>query len=730
MNRNNRRVPLEKRKRTETSCDKCKSRKQKCDRLLGQDQCRYCEIHNIKCTTTQPRKMRIYESVEGVGSRLALLESLVKGLLPEADLSSNTEMLQLGKSLGIPLPVVEEVHRADPDKIVPKVEDENTLPLLPDQQGQVQYIGPSSSFQFHLTLRRLMGNYSSFEFAMFGRNAADPYDAAQAVPALLDKDEVKSIQEPSHPSPGDCASPSESVKEIDGPVLDALIDSYFDVIHSDFPVLHEASFRESYEIWVASSDTPDPAWFCGLLCVLILARRIAPFDIPEAAEKQWWRHAQKLLPTVFFTSNMFAVQALMLTALHLHNTSHRDACWNLTGTAVRIGFAIGLHRDDVKHSQSPLVRELRKQLWWTLYAFEQMQVSSYDRPSAIMNTSSTVAYPNERIVGVAGHCPQDLLKWSQRLALLLGSACKALDPTGHASDDDSYSRPLSPTAGILRDLNRWKESLPPHLSLGIADSLAPSSQRPLLLLHAQYYYTIVLVSRSALLRRATLLGKNPNEILPRPMVTVSETCIDAGRGLGRILHKLETINKFNSRTWFDSFYTVTSALVLVLDVFCNVKQNSPVNAKPSEVLLRDLSIMMQKHLKSPRMPGSLQNWGKIVVDVNALTEQFRAFSVQGQQVNGLPASEPISTPTYHLPTEELPPVPDLAPDPRLEVFPSRGQGLTMSAAVSPEDSHLARENANQFWSQLSFMHDPNGQMQDWGWDDIGALLRGDVFSQQ
>jgi hypothetical protein len=726
MNRNNRRVPLEKRKRTETSCDKCKSRKQKCDRLLGQEQCRYCEIHNIQCTTTQPRKMRIYESVEGVGSRLALLESLVKGLLPEADLSSNTEMLQLGRSLGIPLPVVEEVHRKDVNKTVTKQEDENTLPLLPDQQGQVQYIGPASSFQFHLTLRRLMGNYSSFEFAMFGRNAADPYDVS-AVPTLFEKGDAKALQDPRNLSPDECSSPSEAVKEIDGPVLDALIDAYFDTIHSDFPVLHEASFRESYEIWVASTAPPDPAWFCVLLCVLILARRIAPFEIPEAAEKQWWRHSQKLLPTVFFTSNMFAVQALMLAALHLHNTEHRDACWNLTGTAVRIGFAIGLHRDDVKHAQSPLGRELRKQLWWTLYAFEQMQVSSYDRPSAILSTISSVGYPNERIVGVAGHCPQDLLKWSQRLALLLGSACRALDPTGNSSDDDSYSRPLSPAAGILRDLNRWKEALPAHLRLNIADSLAPQSQRPLLLLHAQYYYTIVLVSRSALLRRATLLGKNPNETLPPPMVTVSETCIIEARELGRILHKLETIGKFNSRTWWDCFYTVASALVLVLDIFCSSKQNSLVSSQPSQTLLRELSTLMKKHLKSPMMPGSLRMWGKIVVDVSSLAEQFKVFPHHEQQVNEPTLSSSFSS---HLQADDLPPVPDLGPDPGMEAFPAPGQEITLSAAVSPEDSHLARENANQFWAQLSFMHDPNKQMQDWGWDDIGALLRGDVFAQQ
>lgn len=36
-NANSRRVPPEKRKRTETSCDKCKSRKQKCDRAFGQE---------------------------------------------------------------------------------------------------------------------------------------------------------------------------------------------------------------------------------------------------------------------------------------------------------------------------------------------------------------------------------------------------------------------------------------------------------------------------------------------------------------------------------------------------------------------------------------------------------------------------------------------------------------------------------------------------------------------
>ncbi|EHK99347.1 hypothetical protein M7I_4813 [Glarea lozoyensis 74030] len=61
-------------------------------------------------------------------------------------------------------------------------------------------------------------------------------------------------------------------------------------------------------------------------------------------------------------------------------------------------------------------------------------------------------FPNERIVGVAGHCPQDFMKWSQRLVVLLGSACRALNPTGSGSTsaEDAYSGPLSPAAGVLR----------------------------------------------------------------------------------------------------------------------------------------------------------------------------------------------------------------------------------------------------------------------------------------
>jgi hypothetical protein len=607
-------------------------------------------------------------------------------------------MQALAKSLGIPLPAMDESF-GESEKAA-KQEDEYALPLLPDQQSQVQYVGPASSFSFHLKLRKLIGNYSSLEFSMFGRNAAEEENAAEILSSFKGEGKEPRERTLSGISSDYGGSPSDAVREIDGPVLDTLIDAYFETIHPDFSILHESSFREGYESWLASTSSADPAWLCVLLCVLILARRVAPISIPAEAERKWWGHVQSLLPTVFFTSNVDAIQALMLTALHLHSTSHRDACWNLTGTAVRISYAIGLHRDDIKHTQTqtPLGRELRKQLWWTLYAFEQMQVSSYDRPSAMAHLVSSVGCPNERIVG--GHLPQDFMKWSQKIVILLGSACKALNPVGTKSTamEDAYNRPLSPAAGVLRDLIKWKEALPSHLRLEVTDSLAPSSQRQLLLLHAQFHYIVVLISRSALLRRATVLSQNDTETLPEVLITVSETCLESGRSLGRIMRKLESIDKFNSLTWWDMFYTVTSALVLGLDIICRVKQTGSPSSSDS---LRELAALAQRQRQNPRIPGSMDKWATVVIDVNSVVNQYASTPNSG------------NTPTQ-LPFPNLE-APGQAPSVRKhEISSEDAYTYTTNTRTDWQNSEFIRDDASQFWTQFSMMDETNNDgFQDW-----------------
>ncbi|KAL3463709.1 fungal-specific transcription factor domain-containing protein [Aspergillus heterothallicus] len=638
------------------SCDKCKSRKQKCDRALGRSQCRYCEINGIVCSTTQPRKQHSYVNDEDLRSRLDLLESLVKGLIPEADLSSNDELQHLGKSLGIPLPGnghTPRVEGSEKGNDGASVDQESAASLLPDQQGHVQYIGPSSSFAFHNKLRMLMGSYTSREFAMFGHNAADVTAGSVSGPKpQIQPFSMRQSRVYQPPSPMDYRSILRAMGDEDGSVLNTLVDTYFDIIHPDFPVLHEASFREDYELWAsASSTTRNTVWLCTLFCVLILSRRVTPLPISEPTEHLFWAHVQTLLPTVLFTTNIHTVQSLLLAALHLHNNNHRDACWNLTGAALHVAIAMGLHRDDIKHAQTPFQRELRKQLWWTLVAFEKMQVSSYDRPSGISDTVCSASYPNERLVGCAGHYPQGYLKHWQQLVALLGSACKAISTVKGAEDYYSYGRPLSPVSAIIRDLARWKKGLPSHLRLEAVESLPLASKRPVLLLHAKCAYVTILVSKSALLHQASMVvsaaaaapsGRGNNASLALALRTVAETCIEAGQTLGRVMVKLNSMGKLNPFTWWDTFYAMNAALVLTLDILYRVRDPTPLTstgtnpgtAEDSLALLHELKDSVSKHLQNPLVPGSMRAWGVIVVDLGTLSAQWTQPVVNSETHEG------------------------------------------------------------------------------------------------
>jgi hypothetical protein len=710
-------VPLDKRKRTETSCDKCKSRKQKCRKEPGQDACRYCIVHNIECLTTQPRKKRLYGSVEGLGNRLALLESLVKGLLPEADVSNMDEMRELGRSLGIPLPDAAAVDHGE-QKSSSDREGEDSLSLLPDQQGQVQYIGPASSFSFHVKLRTLVGSDPLRQFVLFGRNAADPE------PIDGDSD-PHSLSTPSAASNADHTSPA--ARRTSGPdaapSLESLIAAFFDHINPDFPVLHEALFREAYEAWLASPGSADPAWLCGFLCVLLLARRVARLTFPDDQERLWWRRVQSLLPVVIFTSSVMAVQAMMLAAMHLHNTNHRDACWNLTGTAVRVAFAIGLHQDKVSTMQTPLARELRKRLWWTLYAFEQMQVSSYDRPSAIEHPGSKISCPNERIIGMASYCPPDYCKWFNRLVVHLASACRAPKTIRAKSSEESYVGPLSPAAAVLRDMARWQDTIPQHLKMEALGTSPPAFQRPLLLLHGMYHYTVIVLCRAALLARASTLSKEGRDSPNAALTAMADSCSESGRALGQIMLRLESIGRFDAITWWDIWYTLASSSVLVLDLVCS-NNLADSNMSESRVLLSQLADLAQRHLRNPHMPGTIQKFASIVPELHSMADSLSKSPSPTLQRNSSEAPNDELAPARPASQQQQ----ELAPYPYHQS--STNSGAYMFADNVPGRFYPEQDPANTAYpsarynrnAQLDFMDFTISNINDWNWGDLGNLI--------
>ncbi|KAH9860720.1 hypothetical protein J1614_012052 [Plenodomus biglobosus] len=714
-----RRVPLDKRKRTETSCDKCKSRKQKCRKEPGQEACKYCLVHHIQCETTQPRKKRLYGSVEGLGTRLALLESLVKGLVPEADVSSVGSLRQLASSLNIALPDA-HLGEANGEPESSDKEGEDAISLLPDQQGQVQYIGPASSLAFHFKLRTLVGRGAKHEFTLFGKNAAedelnqggnDPHalSTPAATPNIRERLPIEH-----HTRSGGTRCPG----------FESLISAFFERINPDIPVLHEPSFREAYEAWLVDHDNFDPAWLCSFLCVLLLARRVARVTFPEEQEKVWWRRVQALLPVVIFTTSVTAVQALMLAAVHLHNTNHRDACWNLTGTAIRVAYAIGLHQDKAGAGQTPVVRELRKQLWWTIYSLEQAQVTSYDRPGAIEHPGPRIGCPNEKILGMASHYPQDYRKWVIRLMRHMGSACRAPKTVKQHASEESYVGPLSPASAVLRDMQQWMDSLPPHLRLETVDTALPAFQRPLAIMHAWYHYIVIVLCRAALLARASILSKEGHDSTNSALIAMANACSNSGQELARILLCLDSFGKFDSITTCDVWFTLTSSSVLILDLVCLNKFSSSQSVSESRILLSQLADLAQRHRQNPYMPGTIEKFASIVPELHSMADALDNAATPAKD----PSVKVVETVAG---TSCTPPQPQPDSEPYQYLHSSTNSGAYMFAdnmqdryQHDPAYPVLAGYPNPRFdrSTQSHFMDFTINNINDWNWGDLSNLL--------
>lgn len=501
-------------------------------------------------------------------------------------------------------------------------------------------------------------------------------------------------------------------------VTDDLVTAYFLHIHADLPVLHEATFRATYESLRKTPTCSDRVFLCILICMCMLAHRLSTTSVTRKQTQAWWRQVLVLLPTVFFTSSIPAVQALLLAALHLHNTNHRDACWNLTGTAVRIAHATGMHNDEIKSYELPLTRELRKTLRWTLLHFKQLQIPSCDRPSAICDGPFVVTCPNESLSGLSGVYPPNLFKYSSKLVLLLAAVCRSRKFSRPTSTGEGLSGALSPVASTLRNLRRWKALLPSHLTLEALDLTAPSYRRPLILMHANYHYSVIVLTRSTLLQRATVLSQETNGYLANDLTATSEICRTSGRALSNLVLKLDSWGKFNAVTWFDSFYAITASLALAIDVVCNLKDDTDYN-QPLEIL-HNMASVMQQHVQNRMMPGTLRKWATLIGELNTKTVKYCANNTHNLQLN-----EDQST---------------VLRDATLLMDLRQAQDKTIPDA-SADASHFSEQQWLQafpedlpppIWSHMTDigLNTYTGlSINDWHWEDIDAILNAGHFDR-
>lgn len=554
--------------------------------------------------------------------------------------------------------------------------------LIKDAEGRMHYIGPSGSLSFVAELQKLVAKHHRYENDQGQGLTFTTDNLAQALetnkdPMKDDQEDEDAVQNglerakspssayttalsPASPQTLDVDAGLRLLPDAD--VTEKLISSYFENVHDDHPLFHRATFQEQYETFVAgpmsarsasrsTESKADAGWLACVHLILVFGSIATPGTHARQSQRQSLSVAYKCISQLTTKCALSNVQALLLLSLYFHGINERNAAWNLVGAATRISFALGLHQNSLASQFRPVERETRRRVWCTLFRFEQFLCSSLGRPSGISDPEVEFTAPNEALLdgGISKDLPDADLRLQNILVLakrVVGSRKRQANkrhPHGHIEHSSSQLEQNTPQE-ILGKLDKWKSTLSSHLQLpeiwvaadygndsGISlaqlhQSLGRSSPRLLramVLLHMQYHYITLLVTRPALLLNASsgISKETDRRGDSQSGPSLVENSFASAIQIALLVSLLDKCSLLNGVTGLDIYYAYSAAMVLLLRTLSLHRSTEEHEHDAALVgLVNELRATVAKTKKSKtmvRFAGVMTKFANVVDNIRA-----------------------------------------------------------------------------------------------------------------
>lgn len=233
---------------------------------------------------------------------------------------------------------------------------------------------------------------------------------------------------------------------------------------------------------------------------------------------------------------------------------------------------MGMHRDASNQEFEFVERNIRRQVWWTIYIFEKTLCSVLGRPTAIDDREMSLHMPEFQTFGqpsISGDSASlcfDLVRLSYSIRQ-------------RAYFDQTSAEERSPTPAVakalLRELDAFIATVPPNMSLDCYP-LTSEHRSMVLLLHIYYYHTRCMVTRDFLVQKIeSSLSFLENEMFTdsddwRTTLALAEDCVES-------VHKsLQCIRAgielgIIGYSWLDFYYVFHSIMIVCADFLARPK---------------------------------------------------------------------------------------------------------------------------------------------------------------
>ncbi|KAH8602067.1 fungal-specific transcription factor-like protein [Bisporella sp. PMI_857] len=172
-----------------------------------------------------------------------------------------------------------------------------------------------------------------------------------------------------------------------------LIDAYFNRVQILIPMLDEPSFRADY----LSGRRNDGPWLALLNMVFAMGSIVATKSDDHSHINYYNRAKEHLGIDTFGSGHLETLQAhALMGGLYLHYVNRPNMANAITGAALRMACASGLHRECLPEENigNSFVVEQRRKTWWSLFCLDTWASTTLGRPSmGRWSPSVTIAAP-------------------------------------------------------------------------------------------------------------------------------------------------------------------------------------------------------------------------------------------------------------------------------------------------------------------------------------------------
>ncbi|KAH6620308.1 fungal-specific transcription factor domain-containing protein [Boeremia exigua] len=529
--------------------------------------------------------------------------------------------------------------------------------LIPTRHGVPHYFGPSSSFRLATTIRVLVarwraagGNVPTL------RGSASDATSRESDPSLQRASTYPSDEEYTIGGSGGTESPllsrksrkrsrtqmemtddvqktlSEPTVDTIGDLLpsrslaDALVSAYFDHVHIYLPLFHRSMFQFHLEATYSkrSELIKDSTEICWLVCLCLVfsfgCQQLQEHD-PERSQElrvKYLNFVKSYFRHLLITTSIVNVQALVLLNVHHHTIGQVSSSWLLIGLATRMAITMGLHRDATNVGFDPIERNTRRQVWWSIYAFERILCSILGRPTAIDDREMAMRIPDAPMIEQKS-MSANFLDYSYKLIRMSYTIRQRAYFDSSTSEERSPSLALAES--LMRECNTIIQAIPPELSLSYVPTLPPEQKARVLLCHVYYYYTRCIVSRDFLVKKAErniayLQDKqiHYSEEYSRTLA-LSEDCVESAHQSLRCIMEGAGL-KMIGYSWLDLFFVFHSVLIVCADFVARPK-NQQDTAKDIE--RKEMVRAMLRYIRGMKLAATYKILGRIATQFATLT---------------------------------------------------------------------------------------------------------------